>query len=147
MAIEHQKASRESKEEQVPFLRQWYDRQQEQQGEIEPLLEHVAARFRLLGEPLRLKILAVLVSGERSVGELGTFVGASQPNISKHLTALAQGGIVSRRKVGTSIYYTIADESVIALCDVVCAGVRRHFAVKAHELGMETPSHTQEQEV
>ncbi|HCI80429.1 MAG TPA: transcriptional regulator [Ktedonobacter sp.] len=111
----------------------------EEQATFEPLLEHIAARFRLLGEPLRLKILAALASGERSAGELVILVGASQPNVSKHLTALAQGGIVRRRKVGTSIYYTIVDESVLTLCDVVCASVRRQFAAKAHELGMDTP--------
>lgn len=137
-------SSLQQKEEQDTLVRHWYDMHHEGQATIEPLLEHISARFRLLGEPLRLKILAALASGERSAGELVTLVGASQPNISKHLTALAQGGIVRRRKVGTSIYYTIADESVVTLCDVVCASVRRQLAAKAHELGMDTPHLSQE---
>lgn len=143
MVIEHRGeqnvSSLQQKEEQDTPVRHWYDMHNEEQATFEPLLEHIAARFRLLGEPLRLKILAALASGERSAGELVILVGASQPNVSKHLTALAQGGIVRRRKVGTSIYYTIVDESVLTLCDIVCASVRRQFAAKAHELGMDTP--------
>ncbi len=130
--------------EQDVFLHHWYDIPHGEQGMSEALLEHISARFRLLGEPLRLKILAALASGERSAGELATLVDASQPNVSKHLTALTQGGIVSRRKVGTSIYYTITDESVLELCDVVCAKVRQQFAAKARELGMDTSHRTQE---
>lgn len=132
------------REEQDAFLRHWYDMHHDEQATLEPLLEHIAARFRLLGEPLRLKILAALASGERSAGELVTLVGASQPNVSKHLTALTQGGIVSRRKVGTSIHYTIADESVLALCDIVCASVRQQFAEQARKLGMDTYHRSQE---
>src|SRR5579859_1210745 len=137
-ALAHQK------EEQDFSLHHWYDRHHDEQGTFEPLLEHIATRSRLLGEPLRLKLLAVLASGERSAGELATLVGASQPNVSKHLTALTQGGMISRRKAGTNIYYIIADESVLALCDVVCASVRRKFAAQARELGMDTYDRSQE---
>ncbi|GAC1425548.1 MAG: hypothetical protein PVS3B3_26200 [Ktedonobacteraceae bacterium] len=132
------------REEQGTLVRHWYDIHYDDQATFEPLLEPIAARFRLLGEPLRLKILAALASGEHNAGELVTLVSASQPNVSKHLTALAQGGIVSRRKVGTSTYYTIADESVLALCDVVCASVRQQFAVRALELGLDTYHRSQE---
>ncbi len=89
-----------------------------------PLLDLIAEQFRLLGEPLRLKLLAVLGQSERSVGELVALTGAGQPNVSKHLTALAQGGIVQRRKVGTSILYRVADPAIFTLCNVVCAGVQ-----------------------
>ncbi|GER85174.1 hypothetical protein KTAU_38090 [Thermogemmatispora aurantia] len=103
-------------------------------GFPDPLLELIAARFRLLGEPLRLKLLAALTGGERSVGELVALTGASQPNVSKHLAALMQGGLVKRRKVGTSIYYTLADPSVLTLCDIVCAGVQERFTTLAQTL-------------
>lgn len=105
-------------------------------GYPDPLLELIAARFRLLGEPLRLKLVAALATGERSVGELVALTGANQPNVSKHLAVLAQGGLVSRRKAGTSIYYTLADPSVLALCDAVCSGVQQRFAAQARALGM-----------
>lgn len=104
-------------------------------GYPEPLLDLIAARFRLLGEPLRLKLLAALAAGERSVGELVTLTGASQPNVSKHLGALSAGGLVQRRKAGTTIYYSLADKSVLALCDAVCSGVQQRFASQASVLG------------
>jgi DNA-binding transcriptional ArsR family regulator len=113
-------------------------------GFADPLLELIAARFQLLSEPVRLKILAVLATGERSVGELVTFTGTGQPNVSKHLAALAQGGLIKRRKVGTSIYYAVADPVVFTLCDVVCASVQQRITEEAQALGFETvPAHPQ----
>jgi ArsR family transcriptional regulator len=123
----------------IPLSSAWQQRN-EGQGFPDPLLDLIAARFRLLSEPLRLKLLAVLMTGERNVGELVTLTGAGQANISKHLAALAQGGLVSRRKAGTSIYYTIADPTVFTLCDVVCAGVRERFTAQIHALGLHTTS-------
>jgi DNA-binding transcriptional ArsR family regulator len=107
-------------------------------GFADPLLEVIAARFRLLGEPLRLKILAALATGERNVGELVQLTGAGQPNVSKHLAALAQGGLIKRRKVGTSIYYAVADPVVYTLCDVVCGSVQQRIAEVAQALGIQT---------
>lgn len=104
----------------------------------DPLLERIAARFRLLGDPLRLKLLALLASGERSVGELVELAGAGQPNVSKHLAALTEGGLVQRRKLGTSTRYTIADPSVLSLCDIVCGGLYQQFMQQAHQLGWES---------
>jgi DNA-binding transcriptional ArsR family regulator len=85
---------------------------------------------------LRLKVLATLASGERSVGELVELTGANQPNVSKHLAALAAGGLVQRRKSGTTIYYALADDNVLAVCDAVCAGVQQRFAEQARALGL-----------
>lgn len=115
----------------------WQLRDKEQ-GFPDLLLEEIAARFRLLGEPLRLKVLAALIAGERNVGELVALTGAGQANISKHLAALTQGGLVNRRKVGTSSYYALADPSIVTLCDVVCADVQQRFAAQAHKLGLNT---------
>ncbi len=111
-------------------------RQVDDKGIPDPLLDLIAARFRLLGEPLRLRILATLATGERSVGELVTLTGAGQANVSKHLAVLTQGGLVSRRKVGTSIYYAIADPTAFTLCDVVCAGVQELIAARARAVGI-----------
>jgi len=121
----------------TPLSSSWHVREKEQPFQ-DALLELIAARFRLLGEPLRLKVLAALIAGERNVGELMALTGAGQANISKHLAALTQGGLVSRRKVGTSSYYAIADPTIVTLCDVVCAGVQQHFAAQAHKLGLNT---------
>jgi DNA-binding transcriptional ArsR family regulator len=105
-------------------------------GFADPLIEQIALRFRLLGEPLRLKLVAALANGELSVGELVELTGAGQPNVSKHLAALAQGGLVRRRKLGLVALYSIADPLVLRLCDVLCAGVQESAARQAQELGV-----------
>ncbi|HSM87380.1 MAG TPA: metalloregulator ArsR/SmtB family transcription factor, partial [Candidatus Limnocylindrales bacterium] len=76
------------------------------------MTELVAQRFRLLGEPMRLRILQALESGELSVNEIVAGLRSSQPNISKHLQALCQGGLISRRRDGLNIFYSIADPMV-----------------------------------
>ena len=67
-----------------------------------PLVELIAARFRVLGEPMRIRLLDELRSGPATVGELQERVGASQQNVSKHLGVLIKAGIVSRAKQGTA---------------------------------------------
>ena len=121
-------------------------RQHEEHGFPDPLLDLIASRFRLLSEPLRLKLLAALADGERSVGELATLTGAGQPNVSKHLAILAQGGLVRRRKAGTTTYYAIADATAFSLCDAVCAGLQAHFAAQADILGLPRRRNETEQE-
>jgi DNA-binding transcriptional ArsR family regulator len=91
------------------------------------LVELIARRFRVIGEPMRIRILDRLREGEASVHELTTALGASQQNISKHLQVLLEAGIVGRRKQGNNAVYSIADPSVFALCDEVCGSVRRQL--------------------
>jgi DNA-binding transcriptional ArsR family regulator len=106
-------------------------------GFSDPLLDQIALRFRLLGDALRLKLVAALGTGERSVGELVALTGGSQPNVSKHLGVLAQGGLVGRRKEGTTIYYHLTDPNILALCDIVCSGIQRRFTAEARALGFD----------
>ena len=94
----------------------------------EPLVDLVAARFRVLGEPMRIKLLDRLREGEASVGELQGALGASQQNLSKHLGILHGAGMVSRTKQGNRTVYAISDPDVFELCDQVCGGLRRHVA-------------------
>ena len=91
----------------------------------EPLMELVAQRFRVLGEPMRLRLLDRLRDGSATVGELQEALGASQQNVSKHLGILHAAGMVSRSKQGNSTIYAISDPGVFELCDQVCGGVRR----------------------
>jgi DNA-binding transcriptional ArsR family regulator len=93
----------------------------------EPLVELIAQRFRLLAEPMRIRLLDHLRDGEASVQELTDATGASQQNVSKHLGLLHQAGIVARRKDGNRVLYAIADESVFDLCEHVCGGLRRQL--------------------
>lgn len=95
-------------------------------------LEQVAAYFRALSEPTRLHILSLLRDGERNVGELAQICNYTSANISRHLTVLSKHGLVARDHRGTSVYYRIADESVYALCDLVCGSIVRQFEQTAH---------------
>jgi DNA-binding transcriptional ArsR family regulator len=90
-------------------------------------LELIAARFRAMGEPLRLRLLQALEAGEASVTALARMVGTTQPNISKHLRVLQQAGLIARRQEGSTAYYSVCDPSVRELCETVCAGVRRRL--------------------
>jgi DNA-binding transcriptional ArsR family regulator len=91
------------------------------------LVELIARRFRVLGEPLRIKLLDRLREGEANVSELTAALGASQQNVSTHLSVLAGAGIVARRKQGTHVYYGIADEGVYGLCEQACGSVRQQL--------------------
>jgi len=91
------------------------------------LVELIARRFRVLGEPMRIKLLDQLRSGAASVAELQEATGASQQNVSKHLGVLLQSGLVVRRKEGNFARYEIADDSVFELCEQVCGGLQRQL--------------------
>ncbi|HEX9984857.1 MAG TPA: metalloregulator ArsR/SmtB family transcription factor [Thermoanaerobaculia bacterium] len=86
-------------------------------------IELVAARFRILGEPIRIRILQELQSGEKNVSELVAAVGSTQPNVSKHLRILQEAGIVCRKQLGNNVYCTVSDPTVFELCDVVCGSI------------------------
>jgi len=94
----------------------------------EPLIELIAQRFRLMGEPMRIKILDRLRDGSATVGVIASDLGATQQNVSKHLGALHQGGLISRAKEGNSVRYAIADDTVFELCELVCGGLRSQLA-------------------
>jgi DNA-binding transcriptional ArsR family regulator len=91
------------------------------------LVELIARRFRVLGEPMRIKLLDQLRQAEASVNELSEALGASQQNVSKHLAVLAEVGILGRRKAGTHVYYRIADEGVFSLCEQVCGSLQQQL--------------------
>ena len=91
----------------------------------EPLVELVAERFRVLGEPMRIRLLNELRDTDLTVGELRELTGASQQNISKHLGILHQAGMVARKREGNQARYSIADPGVFELCELVCGGVQR----------------------
>jgi DNA-binding transcriptional ArsR family regulator len=96
-------------------------------------LAQVAAYFQALSEPTRLQILNLMRQRERSVGELAQLCGYSSANISRHLALLTRHGLVARESRGNSAFYSIADPSVYALCDLVCGNIGRQFDRKARE--------------
>jgi DNA-binding transcriptional ArsR family regulator len=99
------------------------------------LAELIARRFKLLGEPMRIKLLDRLRAGEASVQELAAAVGTTQQNVSKHLGALADAGIVGRRKQGNFVYYNVVDDSIWQLCNDVCGSVGRRLGELQSLLG------------
>ncbi len=91
------------------------------------LVELITARFKLLSEPMRIRILDQLREGEQSVGGLAEELDTSQQNVSKHLQALYAGGAVGRRKDGNTVFYAISDENLLAMCEMVCEGVEQRL--------------------
>ena len=91
------------------------------------MVEAVARRFRLLGEPVRLHLLQLLETGEHNVNELAAKLKGNQANVSRHLKALHEGGILKRRPDGTSVYYSIADPMVFQLCELVCRSTQEQI--------------------
>src|SRR3989344_278138 len=90
-------------------------------------LEQVAAYFQVLAEPTRLRILNLLRDGEKNVGDLAQQCGYTAANVSEHLSLMTNHGLVAREGRGTSVYYRLTDESVDALCDLVCGNIARQL--------------------
>lgn len=89
------------------------------------LVDEVARRFALLGDPTRLRVVRTLHDlGECSVQEVADATGATLANASQHLARLRDGGIVQRRRVGKTVRYSISDPTIEALCVTVCDSVR-----------------------
>ncbi|MEN3110067.1 ArsR/SmtB family transcription factor [Uliginosibacterium paludis] len=91
----------------------------------ESALTHVAAYFRALSEPTRLRILNTLRNGEKNVGQITELTSLGQANVSKHLALLFESGLVTRSAQGTAVFYAIADQATFDLCDMVCGNVAR----------------------
>ena len=104
-----------------------------------PLAEMIAERFRLLSEPMRIRILDALRDGPMTVGAIADALAGSQQNISKHLGLLLRAGIVRRSKAQTASVYEIADPAVFDLCEEVCGGLQRRLEQQAAVVAMSTP--------
>lgn len=90
---------------------------------MERVFAGVAEFFSVLSEPTRLRIMYAVCSGEKSVSEVVELSGSSQANVSRHLAALHKAGILLRRKQGTTVLYSIADDATVDMCQAVCSKV------------------------
>jgi DNA-binding transcriptional ArsR family regulator len=90
----------------------------------DPLIHLVTQRLALLGDPTRVRLLILLEEREQSVQELSDAVITTPQNVSRHLGILHRSGFVSRRREGTSVYYSLADYSACRLLEQVLEGVR-----------------------
>jgi DNA-binding transcriptional ArsR family regulator len=93
----------------------------------EEIVELIARRFRVLGDPTRIRLLERLQSGEATVQELCEVAGTSQQNVSKHLGVLTDAGITARRREGSHALYRVIDEGVYRLCEDVCVSLERQL--------------------
>ncbi len=75
--------------------------------------------LKALGHPERLKIIEFLKSGEKTVGQIQSGIGLSQPITSQHLRYMRNRNILESRRDGTSSYYYIASDLIYKLLDCV----------------------------
>lgn len=98
-------------------------------------LELVARRFAVLSEPMRLRLLQALFEGEKNVNALVEETGGTQANVSRHLQTLTQAHMLSRRKEGLQVFYTISDPTISKLCELVCGSLEKQIARQAEAFG------------
>lgn len=106
----------------------------------ETLFEPVAERLRLLADATRLRMLNILREGESSVVHIARKVGASQPNVSRHLALLLRGGIVTKRQAGRHVHYRVVDPFVDEICEAICGSLRAHVDRQAERLPEVSPN-------
>ncbi len=92
----------------------------------EERLEELAEFLKALAHPIRLKIISVLIDSRQCVKNLSEILGASQPNISQHLTILRNKGIVGCRRDGSIVCYYIKDPKVIKIYELLTKEVQAH---------------------
>ncbi len=91
----------------------------------EAQLEQVAAMFKVLSEPARLRLISCLMAGGQSVTSLVTLSGLKQSNVSKHLKILCEAALLSKEKQGNFVIYAIAEPLLYELCGLMCQQVEK----------------------
>jgi DNA-binding transcriptional ArsR family regulator len=86
-------------------------------------LDQIALLFKMLGEPMRLRILQAVCHAPRYVGEIVELTGATQPNVSKHLALLVSAGVLKREREGQRVRYWLKNRLVTRLCEAVCVSL------------------------
>ncbi|MBW1781929.1 MAG: winged helix-turn-helix transcriptional regulator [Deltaproteobacteria bacterium] len=81
----------------------------------EPELDRLAAIFKALGDPTRLRIVTALAGGEMCVCDLSAFLGLSESAVSHQLRRLKDLALVRHRRDGQVLYYSLDDDHVTAL--------------------------------
>lgn len=97
----------------------------------EEAFELIAGFFKVLADPVRLRLLHALYEGEQTVMQLMASTQANQANVSKHLKVLHDAGLVTRRKQGNHAWYRIGDAAVFNLCKIVCDRQQAFLTSKA----------------
>lgn len=82
-------------------------------------LEEVAPTLRTLAHPLRLRILDVLQTGERSVGEIAEALDKPQALTSHHLSIMRNNGVIAARREGPHVFYSVKKRAALGLLDCI----------------------------
>jgi len=83
-----------------------------------PLYQAKAEFFKTLGHPARIRVLELLSERERSVGEMLPEVGVEATSLSQQLAVLRRAGLVTFRKKGSTVYYSLTSPQVAELLTV-----------------------------
>ncbi len=87
--------------------------------EMEPRMAEAAKLMEMLSQPVRLRILCILLDGEQSVLKLADMTGLSQPAMSHHLRKLRDADLVNTRRDAQTIYYSLKGKEVAAVLEVL----------------------------
>lgn len=101
------------------------------EAELRELHERVC---KAISDPKRLLIISVLRDGELSVGEIAETLGVSQSNASQHLAVLRERGIVTTRRAGTTVYYSLRSQKILAAIDLM-----REFVAEENGTQLDRP--------
>ena len=82
----------------------------------EEQMGHIAARSRALGDPTRVRILAVLAKGPQAVGQIAEAAGTQQSTSSKHLQVLFHAGLVQRQREASAVIYRLTSPDLLEWC-------------------------------
>ncbi len=97
------------------------------------LYEFHAQFCKTLADANRLLIIAELVKGEKSVSDLANALGLNQSNVSKHLSLMKERGLVSARREGVSVYYSLSDHRIFQAIELLIR-VQTDQVAKRHNL-------------
>ena len=93
----------------------------------QPIHAVKAEFFRVLGHPVRVRILELLRDGERGVGDLQASLEINSSGTSQHLGTLRQQGVLDSRRDGTSVYYWVKDPRTFQLLEVARQILTSHY--------------------
>jgi DNA-binding transcriptional ArsR family regulator len=96
----------------------------------DPAANLIAERLRVLGQPVRVKLVDRLAIRATTVQELVDALGTTQQNISQHLDVLRRAGIVARQKEGTRVRYQLADPGILPILERTEASLARQLSAR-----------------
>lgn len=91
-----------------------------------PLYQAKAEFFKTLGHPVRIRVLELLSIREHAVSELLAEIDIEPANLSQHLAVLRRAGLVTTRKVGSAVHYSLTSPRVsdlLAVARAILTGV------------------------